>query len=258
MTKPEPICIGGLPILPLTRLEWAHRIIEIAQARKTAGKIPAFFTSANGNVLSRAARDPLFKDILLSSDGIDADGQPLVLSSWFLPISLPERCSTTDLMPVLAEVGQEKGISFYFLGAHESENATAVEALQRAYPKLKIAGRRNGYFSRSEETSVVEHIRNARPDILLIGMGVPLEQQFVMRNRSKLVGVGAIKTCGGLIDRLAGRIRRPPPWIQQAGLEWLIRMCSDPRRFFWRYAITSPHALYLLLTKTRQRWTEPD
>ena len=260
MSENKPVCIGGLPILPLTLHQWARYIIASARERKASGGIPAFFTSANGHILSLAARNPALMSILLSSDGIDADGQPLVFASRFLRTPIPERCGTSELMTALADVGQNEGVGFYFLGAHERENAMAVAELQGVYPKLKIVGHRNGYFSTSEEPAVLDAIRNAEPDILLVGMGAPLEQQFIARVRHKLVGVGAIKTCGGMMDVLAGLVPRPSPRIQKAGLEWLFRMCwdrRDSRRLIWRYATTNPHALYLLLTRTRQRWTPP-
>jgi len=76
--------------------------------------------------------------------------------------------------------------------------------------------------------------------------GVPREQQFIVRNRDRLIGVTWIKSCGGLYKFLAGIDPRAPVWMQNAGLEWVFRLANAPRQFFWRYAITSPHAMYLM------------
>ena len=82
-------------------------------------------------------------------------------------------------------------------------------------------------------------------------MGVPREQQFVVRHRRRLASVGVIKTSGGLFDLLAAGNKRAPLWMRNAGLEWLWRVCQEPRRLAWRYIKTNPVALYLLLTKPR-------
>jgi exopolysaccharide biosynthesis WecB/TagA/CpsF family protein len=113
-------------------------------------------------------------------------------------------------------------------------------------------GHRHGYFSRDQEPAIVRSINLARPDILWIGMGAPAEQQFVIRNRQHLRGVGIIKTAGGLFDFLSGRARRAPPWMQTAGLEWAFRTMLEPRRLAGRYMMTNPHALFLLLTQTQR------
>ena len=71
-----------------------------------------------------------------------------------------------------------------------------------------------------------------------------------MKNRERLTGIGVIKTSGGLFDFLSGERSRAPSWMQAAGFEWLYRMLLEPRRLFVRYAVTNPHAAYLLLTRS--------
>jgi N-acetylglucosaminyldiphosphoundecaprenol N-acetyl-beta-D-mannosaminyltransferase len=93
-------------------------------------------------------------------------------------------------------------------------------------------------------------INQARPDILWLGLGVPLEQQFAIRNRQRLLNVGVIKTSGGLFDVLSGEKPRAPLWMINAGLEWAYRLYLEPARLAGRYLLTNPHALYLLLTRT--------
>ena len=73
-----------------------------------------------------------------------------------------------------------------------------------------------------------------------------------MRNRDRLRGVGLIKTSGGLFDYLSGKNSRAPDWMQKAGLEWAYRTFLEPRRLAGRYFVTNPHALFLLLTRTKQ------
>jgi exopolysaccharide biosynthesis WecB/TagA/CpsF family protein len=226
--------------------------VSAALARRGTGGAPLFLTSANGNVVSRYARDQEFRRQVDSADAIDADGQPLVVASrWMTRTPIPERAATTDLFHDVGARGAKHGLRIYLLGGTEEVNITAsVVALQR-HPGLVLAGRRDGYFSREEEDAVVARINAARPDILWVGLGVPFEHAFVMRNRHRLTGVGIIKTCGGLFDFIAGRHQRAPQWMQDHSLEWAYRVWREPQRLFWRYATTNVHALMLLALRTR-------
>lgn len=123
--------------------------------------------------------------------------------------------------------------------------------MRRLYPGLALAGSRHGFFGPHEEEAVLDAIEAARPDILWISMGVPREQRFALRARARLRGVGLIKTSGGLFDFLSGERSREPGWVQRAWLEWLYRLALEPRRLFRRYALTNPHALVLLATRSR-------
>jgi exopolysaccharide biosynthesis WecB/TagA/CpsF family protein len=245
--------VGGLEVAALSRKAWADAIVEAALARRRQSDLrPFFFTSANGNVLSRYASRPEFRAMVDTADAVDADGQPIVLASkWMTRTPIPERAATTDLFHDVARAAAAKGLSFFLLGGAEEINRLAAERIAAENPGLVIAGRRNGYFARDEETDVVAAINSARPDVLWVGLGVPNEQAFVVRNRARLTGVGVVKTCGGLFDFVAGRNSRAPQWMQDWSLEWLHRVWLEPRRLVYRYATTNVHTLYLLLARTR-------
>lgn len=250
--------LGRLPIVSLNSADWVEYYLAHLRARhlQRAGlagdappQPPPYFTSANGHVLSRAARDREFRAWLAEADGIDADGMSLVLASRLLhQVPLPERCATTDLFHLIATAAEDHAMSFYLLGGTEDINARAAETVQRLYPELLLAGRHHGFFSASEEEEIVRNINDACPDILWVGLGVPREQAFAVSNRARLAQVGLIKTCGGLFDFLAGANARAPEILQRVGMEWLFRLVLEPRRLLWRYIVTNPHALWLLLT----------
>lgn len=245
--------IGNLPIESLGIRDTALGFVDycLSDARRTARR-PLYSTSVNGQVISMCARNPRLARLFRIADSINADGQPMVAVSRLLSRHpLPERVATTDLFPVVAKLAAEAGLSFYLLGATERSNRKAVEATRRAYPNLRIVGSRDGYFSREQEEDVVAAIAAARPDILWVSLGVPLEQEFVVRNLDRLRGVGVVKTAGGLFDFLSLEKPRAPKWMQASGLEWLFRTLIEPRRLFLRYALTNPHALFVLLTSMR-------
>ncbi len=251
LTVPR-ITIGGLRIAVADRATSARHMVEAAVARRGSDG-PLIVSSANGQVISACASDVSVHSMFREAGLLHADGMPMVFASWlFCRTPLPERVATTDLFHDVAVRAEQQGASFYLLGAAPGVIEETVRCVRGRYPRLNIAGFRNGYFSPAEEPGVIAAINAVRPDILWISMGVPSEQAFALRHRDRLTEVGLIKTSGGLFDFLAGRNRRAPPWMQAIGLEWLYRILMEPRRLFMRYLTTNPHALFLLMTRTAQ------
>jgi N-acetylglucosaminyldiphosphoundecaprenol N-acetyl-beta-D-mannosaminyltransferase len=250
---PVPVAmIGGLPIAVLDRLESAKLMVDLALARRGTGKPALVVTSANGQVLSMCESDVHVRNLFLTADLIHADGMSLVFASRLLSSTpLPERVATTDLIYETAEIAESRSASFYFVGATDEVIEQAVTNMRHLYPRLRIVGYRDGYFGRDTEAKTIEEINDKKPDILWLGLGVPLEQMFAIRNRNRLRNVGLIKTSGGMFDFVSGKNSRAPDWIQAAGLEWAYRICVEPRRLAGRYATTNPHALFLLMTRTK-------
>jgi N-acetylglucosaminyldiphosphoundecaprenol N-acetyl-beta-D-mannosaminyltransferase len=101
---------------------------------------------------------------------------------------------------------------------------------------MKVAGYRNGYFASGETAAVVEQIRQSGAELLFVAMGSPVQEIFIASN---LIATGArfALGVGGAFDHLSGLSRRAPKWMQRAGLEWLYRLLSEPRRLWRRYLI---------------------
>lgn len=246
MTDYKAIELLGLRIGALSRAEWVEELCnEISEVRRL-GAPPRISGSLNGNALSLAASDPAFHALIARSDHIDADGMPIVLASRFLGAPIPERCATTDFYHDMARAAMRQGLTFYLLGGTPETIARALQRSREIYPDLKIVGARDGYFRPDQEDAVVADIVAARPDVLWVGMGVPLEQAFVARNAQRLTGVGLVKTCGGLFDFVSGKRSRAPRWMQKYCMEWLYRLGLEPRRLFKRYLKTNIHAAWLI------------
>lgn len=244
------VWLGGLPIARLGRDDTAELILASAIARRGRGR-PLIFSSANGEVISRCHRSRAERELLEEADLLSADGQPLVFASRFIRgNALPERVATTDLFHDVARRATLRGASFYLYGASEAVNAEACRRVQALYPNLNIVGRSHGYLTGPELEAQILAIRDCAPDILWLALGVPREQEFCRAWGPHLDTVGAIKTSGGLFDFLAGARKRAPARMQAAGLEWAFRMAQEPRRLWRRYAVTNPHAAYLLLTRS--------
>lgn len=241
------ISLGGLRLAVLGLEATADLMIEMVMPGRRMGR-PLYLTSANGEVLARCSTEPDVGRLFRSADLINADGQPMVYASRMQSaLPLPERVATTDLFHVVARKAAAAGLTFYMFGANEEENARAVDNVQQLYPDLKIVGRSHGYLKGEELAAKVDEINALAPDYLWVALGVPHEQTFVEQFTSRLSNVGVIKTSGGLFNFLSGSRTRAPQWMQAMGLEWAWRIGQEPRRLFWRYLITNPRALYLLL-----------
>jgi len=246
MKEEKRVFIGGLPITKTNRIGMAQQFLSDFRGNHDRKSLPRYSTSANGHVLALAEGDIEFRKMVLEADHIDADGMSLVIASRILARDrLPERIATTDFIHDVARIVEKHDVRFYFLGATPANNAKAVDVLRAAYPWLTITGH-HGFFNRTDEKSILTSIQSFKPDILWVGLGVPREHEFVVRNRDKLCGITWIKTCGGLFDFLAGARRRAPLWVQNIGLEWLWRMAQEPARLGPRYWSTNGAALRLM------------
>jgi len=247
------ISVGGAAIACLDIGQTARLMIRLAKSpTRVAG--PYYFSSVNGQVLVRRYFDPVFARLLDTADVLNPDGQPLVFASQlFLKDSLPERVATTDLYNVVAQLAEETGASFYLFGAKESISKSAFEVTRHHFPRLKLYGRSHGYLSAADLDRKIDEINTLAPDILWVSLGVPLEHEFVHGYANRLKNVKLIKTSGGLFDFVASAKKRAPRWMQDYGLEWAFRLYLEPRRLFFRYLITNPIALILLLTQTGRK-----
>lgn len=244
--------VGGIPTARISRAQLAAVMVEhVAAARAGELLAPKLMFSSNGSVIARYHVDKGFRALFDSADVIDPDGMPLVIASRILCRKpLPERVATTDFILDACAAAQGAGIRFFFLGGIEGNARKAADSLVAAYPGLRIVGTRHGYFSETEEAGICDEIVGAGTDILWLGLGSPLQEQFAVRNRDRLKGLAWIKTCGGLFDHFTGQTKRAPIWMQNLGLEWLARTAQEPRRLAKRYLLSNPVAAYYLSTQT--------
>lgn len=247
------VSIGGLPTASITRTALAQCMAQdCASAREQPDTwLPRVVFSSNGQGIALVGRDEDFARTMLQADIIHADGMPVVFASRLTANPLPERIATTDFFHDAAHIAEEKGLRFYMLGATSAQNETAISAIRASYPDLQIVGSHHGYFGDDQDAEICQKIRSSGADVVWVALGKPRQEHWSIRNRSRLQGVGWIKTCGGLYSFLAGDAPRAPSWMQAAGLEWLYRAAKEPTRLGWRYLTTNPYSLYRLLRYTK-------
>jgi N-acetylglucosaminyldiphosphoundecaprenol N-acetyl-beta-D-mannosaminyltransferase len=176
---------------------------------------------------------------------IVADGQPLVWCAPWFGQSLPERVSGVDLVDALCERAAREGKRIFLLGAKQQIVAALARRLCDLYEKLHIECA-DGYFAKAEEPARADRIRRSKADILIVGMGVPRQEIFIMDHWDCL-GVGIAVGVGGSFDVLSGIRTRAPVWMQKIGMEWCFRLIQEPRRLFMRYLVTNSQFACLVI-----------
>ena len=238
----------GIPIDALTMDEVLDRVHQsiVGRGRLQIGVI-------NAAKLVHMRRDLALRADVLSCDLILADGVPIVWASRLLGHPLPERLAGIDVMHGMLRRGNDNGYRVYCLGASEDVLAAAVDRITAANPHVEVVGHHHGYFSPQEEPAIVEAIADAKPDILLVGMSSPKKERFLARWSDQL-RVPVCHGVGGSFDVLAGKVRRAPVGWQRLGLEWLYRVCQEPRRLWRRYLITNTlFCAWVVMEFLRQR-----
>jgi N-acetylglucosaminyldiphosphoundecaprenol N-acetyl-beta-D-mannosaminyltransferase len=242
--------VGGIKTACVTRAQLANLMVNDCFGSRRIKRMPKLVFASNGHAIALVATDPNFRAQFQAADIVHADGQPVVIASrLFARIAVPERSATTDFIHDAAKAADAYGLKIFLLGATEAVNAQCAEILRFRYPNLKIAGRRNGYFKRADEADICDEINRSGADIVFVGLGVPLEYDFCVRNKHRL-RAGWVVTCGGCYNFVTGAYPRAPDWMQKYSLEWLYRLAHEPRRLFWRYAVTNPLALFYMVTRT--------
>jgi N-acetylglucosaminyldiphosphoundecaprenol N-acetyl-beta-D-mannosaminyltransferase len=231
----------GLYLLALTTEQFVHWILGAADCARSQPE-PAFVTYLNAACVNIAASDQSYATILRGADGVYADGKAIVWASHWLGQPLPERVNAADFVIPFCRAARDHGKKVYLLGAPPDVAQAAACRFREEVPGLQIVGSESGYFA-GEEESVIGRIASAAPDILLIGMGVPLQEKWAWQNRHRLNT--RVIWCVGAMFEFYGNYRpRAPQWMCKAGLEWLFRLMIEPRRMWKRYLLGNVQFLW--------------
>jgi N-acetylglucosaminyldiphosphoundecaprenol N-acetyl-beta-D-mannosaminyltransferase len=207
----------------------------------------------NAHVVNQSQGTPELGRALRRADVVYCDGYGVRLAARALDLAIPHRMTGADWIWGLATLCELSGSSIYLLGSEPPIAREASARLQRWYPRLEIAGAHHGYFDLDSPHNerVIEDIRDARPDIVLVGMGTPKQELWVDRYADRLDGA-VVWTVGALFDYVSGHMPRAPRWLADNGLEWIFRLAIEPRRMWRRYLLGNPAFLGKVLTEARR------
>jgi N-acetylglucosaminyldiphosphoundecaprenol N-acetyl-beta-D-mannosaminyltransferase len=187
------------------------------------------------------------------------DGFGVKWGARLLGLNLPHRFTPPDWIPQLCELCVQHDLTLFFIGSRPGVTQKAatilIEKTARAFPhlpRLRIVGTEHGYFNKTpdhpENEAVVAKINAVKPDILMVGFGMPKQEYWLADNWPKL-DIHVALTGGAVFDYISGEMQRPPKWMTDNGLEWLGRLIAEPKRMWRRYLIGNPQFLSRIIRK---------
>lgn len=249
-TKTAPV--GMLPITPtatvggvifnnVTMEETVSLILLMVQKGDSAQHI----VTGNLDHLFMLQRDASLRRIYETAALALPDGAPIVWLSRLKDRTLAakqeplqERVTGSDLFWELARASHKTGLRLFFLGGLPSAAEAAAKVVLSRYPKAQICGAYcppfETFATEGERAKIGNLIRDAAPDVLLVGLGAPKQEKWIMANKERL-GVPVSIGVGGTFEMAAGVVRRAPRSFQKFGMEWAYRLLQDPSRLWRRY-----------------------
>ena len=244
-----------LPVQPLFGVD--VRTCSISEARDTllaiaAGGQPATVEFLAVNNLTIANEDERFGAVMESFDYVFPDGAPVVwVTNRSKPVQRAERITAREMTLELCAGAADARIPVFFYGSTDDVVRTLVANVRDRFPGLVVAGYEASVFrplTESEDEALVSRIRESGARIVFVGLGCPLQEQFVSDHRKN---IEAVQLCvGSAFKFLAGHHSIPPVWVQRMGLEWLVRVFQEPRRLWHRYLRTNSKFLWMLLRRS--------
>lgn len=232
----------GLPVAAIERAE------ALAAAEDLLGSAePALLAFANAHACNLAARQCEFRKVLACADLLLPDGVGLAVAARVAGTAFPANLNGTDFLPQLLARAARRGCSVFLLGAAPGVAELAAERLQR--PGLRVVGTAHGY--QTDHAALTARIAASGAELLVVGMGMPRQERWLAEHL-EATGVRLGVAAGAYLDFAAGAVRRAPPWMRAARLEWLFRLIGEPRRLFARYVLGNP-AFLLRVLRARRR-----
>ena len=230
--------IGDVMVHAIREAECVDHVMkELAAGRG------GWIATVNLDHLWRLRRCPQFAAAYREVTVVVADGTPLVWASRLQGAPVPERVAGSDLIHSLTKAAGARGRRVFLLGGNPGTAEAAAARLQAASPGLVIAGTccpELGFEkSPTRMAELRQQLASARPDIVFVALGAPKQELFIQVARDVLpqawwIGVGIS------FSFVAGEIQRAPRWVQRLGLEWVHRLCQEPRRLWSRYLWHGP------------------
>lgn len=231
-----PVCnILGVNIAAID-MEWLVNFTNI-NIHKLVGD---YICVSNVHTTVTAYENKTYCEIQNSGIMAIPDGAPLSCLGRKRGFVNMKRTTGPDYMMEIFKVSAEMGYRHFFYGSTKDTLKKIQKKIYKEYPGLQIVGMYSPPFrilSEEEETMIIKQINDAHSDFVWVSLGAPKQEIWMARHQgiinSFMVGVGAG------FDYFAGNIKRAPDWMQKENLEWLFRLCQDPKRLFKRYFYTN-------------------
>lgn len=214
-----------------------------------------YISVATVHLTMEAHDDAAFQDVINGADMVIPDGMPIVWGLRLQGLRGQGRVCGPDLTPLLCERAEADGIPVGFYGVTDETMTQLLDEAARRWPRLKVTYAYAPPFrelSDEEERAIADEIARSGARLVFVGLGCPKQDWWTLRQLGRFPGV--LLPVGAAFDFLAGKKSRPPEWIRRAGLEWVHRLVSEPRRLWFRYLYHNPRFVGLFVQQLyRQR-----
>ncbi|MBU1165069.1 WecB/TagA/CpsF family glycosyltransferase [Patescibacteria group bacterium] len=235
------IKILGVKIDNTTKYQAMQKIASFLKSEKQH-----YIVTPNPEFLVAANKDKEFKKVLNKADLSLPDGVGLVFASLF---KIKERITGTDLIEDICKHAEKHCYTIYLLGGEKDIAHLSSCKLQKKCKRLKIAGYQDGMTS---ESTNLDHINVAQPDILFVAFGHIKQEKWIKENLHSLPSVKIAIGIGGAFDYISGRVNRAPVIMRGLGLEWMYRLAKQPKRAKRIYDAVIKFPILVIIDKIKQ------
>jgi len=232
------LMVLGIPILLCSFEQAVARLRTMIRIR-----YPQHVVLANAHTLNLACEHAAYRSILRRSAMVLRDGVGVELAVRHRGLSPAHNFVGTDFVPAMLAALGPREVRVFLLGGRSGVAEAAGRVLESRSPHVRVVGTANGYGGR---VVALEQVHAANPDVLLVGLGNPLQERWIDAHLTRL-GVPVSIGVGALFDFLAGRVPRAPRWLLRLRGEWLFRLAVEPRRLWRRYVLGNPRFLWRAL-----------
>jgi N-acetylglucosaminyldiphosphoundecaprenol N-acetyl-beta-D-mannosaminyltransferase len=245
----SPVQVLGVRITDTTMAEAIQLFGELMTQPDGITRMVYF---ANAHTLNLAWERPDYREVLNRADHVFGDGTGVRWGARLKGVHLRDNVNGTDAVPLLFERMAGHGLRYFLLGAQAEVIERAAATAERQFAGWQLAGCHHGYLDAALTEQVIEQINAARPHLLLVGMGNPLQEFWLDQARAKLK-VPLCMATGGLFQYWAGNLDRAPAWFRRAGIEWLHILRRQPHKLR-RYGLGNPVFVARIL-RDRLQWS---
>lgn len=208
------------------------KVIDTTARQNNVKKVFFYLNSYSYYLINK---NELFRKAFNCADYIIPDGTSIVWGMKQLNKKRIEKVTFNhSFFEYLINYFIDRKLNIYLLGSIPATVKKAAENLSKKYPGIQIAGFKDGFFTIDEIPEILKHINNANPDILLVGMGMPKSEIFIIDNLDNIKSK-CIFTVGNIFDIIAGERKIAPDFLVNSGFEWLYRLLQEPQRLISRY-----------------------
>lgn len=191
----------------------------------------------NAHSINISTKNPTFKSTLNQADLVYCGGLGPVIAAKVLGNIKLTKTTTPDFIYDVFGYMEKNSKSVFFLGSEKPTLREMKINLLNKFPKLKIIGSNHGFFSTTDENCrIIAEINKLKPDLLLVGMGSPRQEEWIINNYKK-IDAKIFWSVGAIFEIFSGRYKRLPKVFNDFGFEWVFRLIQEPKRLWKRYLI---------------------